>query len=40
MRDNKYLDAGYAAQFGNLPDHVQRQLRDGDWNVVPGAFFR
>ena len=39
MRDNKYLDAGYAAQFGNLPDHVQRQLRDGDWNVVPGAFF-
>jgi hypothetical protein len=39
MRDNKYLDAGYAAQFGNLPDHIQRQLRDGDWNVVPGAFF-
>jgi hypothetical protein len=39
MRDNAYLDAGYAAQFGNLPDHVQRQLRDGDWNVVPGAFF-
>ena len=39
MRDNRYLDAGYAAQFGNLPDHIQRQLRDGDWNVVPGAFF-
>ena len=39
MRDNKYLDAGYAAQFGNLPEHMQRQLRDGDWNVVPGAFF-
>ena len=39
MRDNKYLDAGYAAQFGNLPDHLQRQLRDGDWNVIPGAFF-
>lgn len=39
MRDNKFLDAGYAAQFGNLPDHIQRQLRDGDWNVVPGAFF-
>lgn len=39
MRDNAYLDAGYAAQFGNLPEHQQRQLRDGDWNVVPGAFF-
>jgi hypothetical protein len=39
MRDNQYLDAGYAAQFGNLPEHQQRQLRDGDWNVVPGAFF-
>jgi hypothetical protein len=39
MKDNKYLDAGYAAQFGRLPDHIQRQLRDGDWNVVPGAFF-
>jgi len=39
MLDNKYLDAGYAAQFGGLPDHIQRQLRDGDWNVVPGAFF-
>jgi hypothetical protein len=39
MLDNAYLDAGYAAQFGNLPDHIQRQLRDGDWNVVPGAFF-
>jgi hypothetical protein len=39
MRDNQYLDSGYAAQFGNLPEHIQRQLRDGDWNVVPGAFF-
>ena len=39
MRDNAYLDAGYAAQFGDLPDHIQRQLRDGDWDVVPGAFF-
>ncbi len=39
MRDNKYIDSGYAAQFGNLPEHMQRQLRDGDWNVVPGAFF-
>ena len=39
MQDNEYLDSGYAAQFGNLPEHIQRQLRDGDWNVVPGAFF-
>ena len=23
MRDNQYLDSGYAAQFGNLPDHIQ-----------------
>lgn len=39
MLDNQYLDSGYAAQFGNLPEHTQKQLRDGDWNVVPGAFF-
>jgi hypothetical protein len=39
MRDNQYLDSGYAAQFGDLPEHQQKQLRDGDWNVVPGAFF-
>ena len=39
IEDNKYLDAGYAAAFGGLPDHMQRMLRDGDWNVVAGAYF-
>lgn len=39
MRDNDYLDDEYEAQFGELPEWKQQQLRDGDWNVVPGAFF-
>lgn len=39
MRDNKYLDAGYAAAFSQLPEWQQKQLRDGDWDVIPGAFF-
>ncbi len=39
MRDNKYLDEEYEAQFADLPEWKQKQLRDGDWNVIPGAFF-
>jgi len=39
MDDNKYLDDDYAGQFGQLPEWQAQQLRDGDWNVVPGAFF-
>lgn len=39
MGDNKYLDDDYAGQFGGLPDWFQKMLRDGDWNVVAGAFF-
>jgi hypothetical protein len=39
MRDNRFLDAGYAAAFSQLPEWQQKQLRDGDWDVVPGAFF-
>lgn len=39
MYDNKYLDENYEDQFDELPEWQQRQLRDGDWNVVPGAFF-
>ena len=39
MSDNSYLDDNYAAQFKDLPAHQQRQLVDGDWNVVPGAYF-
>jgi len=38
MYDNKYLDDDYEAQFSDLPEYQQRQLRDGDWNVVPGAW--
>ena len=39
VRDNSYLDLEYEAQFDDLPEWKQQQLRDGDWNVVPGAFF-
>jgi len=39
MRDNRYLDVEYEAQFEELPEWKKSQLRDGDWNVVPGAFF-
>jgi hypothetical protein len=39
MTDNQYLDEGYAAQFSRMPEHMQKMLRDGDWNVVPGAYF-
>lgn len=39
MYDNKFLDLEYEAQFDELPEWKQQQLRDGDWNVVPGAYF-
>lgn len=39
MRDNRYLDENYEDQFDDLPEWQQKQLRDGDWDVVPGAFF-
>lgn len=39
MEDNQYLDAGYGASFGALPEWQQKMLREGDWDVVAGAFF-
>jgi hypothetical protein len=39
MTDNRYLDTGYAAAFSHLPGWQQKQLVDGDWDAVPGAFF-
>jgi len=39
MRDNQYLDESYEDQFDDLPEWQRKQLRDGDWNTVPGAFF-
>lgn len=39
MMDNTFLDADYEAQFDGMPDWQQKQLIEGDWNVVPGAFF-
>ncbi len=39
MADNQHLDEDYAGQFGQLPEWQAQQLRDGDWNVIPGAFF-
>jgi len=39
MRDNKYLDENYDVQFAEMPEYKRRQYVDGDWDVVPGAFF-
>jgi len=39
MQDNAYLDAGYKAAFSHLPVWQQKQLVEGDWDTVPGAFF-
>lgn len=39
MTDNTFLDADYEAQFDGMPEWQQKQLIEGDWNVVPGAFF-
>jgi hypothetical protein len=39
MADNSYLDTGYAAAFSHLPVWQQKQLVEGDWDAVPGAFF-
>src|SRR3546814_108475 len=36
MRDNKYLDKGYAANLSGLPEALARALRDGDWDAVVG----
>lgn len=36
MKDNKYLDAGYAGQFTALAPELAKALRDGDWDVVVG----
>jgi len=39
MDDNTYLDDDYAIQFADMPEWKQRQFIEGDWNVVPGAYF-
>ena len=39
MSDNQFIDSGYRAQFANMPEWQAKQLRDGDWNAIPGAFF-
>ena len=36
MKDNKYLDPGYAGQFTALAPELAKALRDGDWDVVMG----
>lgn len=38
-QDNKYLGDDYEALLSSLPSHLVRMLRDGDWDVVVGAFF-
>lgn len=39
LDDNQYLGAEYRRQFSGLPEWQKKMLRDGDWNVVAGAFF-
>lgn len=39
IEDNAHLDADYGAAFGGLPEWQQKMLREGDWNIVGGAFF-
>ena len=39
MIDNPHLDDGYDAAFGDLPEWKQAMLVDGDWDMVPGAYF-
>ena len=39
MVDNAYLDEGYDAAFGNIPEWKRKMLVDGDWDVIPGAYF-
>lgn len=39
MEDNEYIDTEYEAQFVDMPEWKIQQLVDGDWNVVPGAYF-
>ena len=39
MDDNRYLDDDYENQFNDIPEWKRKQLVDGDWDVIPGAFF-
>lgn len=41
LSDNPYLSKGgqYKGNLLSLPDHLQRQLLDGDWDVAEGAAF-
>jgi hypothetical protein len=39
LKDNKYLGRDYDAALSELPEHLRRMLRDGDWDVTVGAFF-
>lgn len=36
MKDNKYLEDDYEAQFGSLEKERQRALVEGDWDAVVG----
>jgi phage terminase large subunit len=39
LDDNPYLDPGYQRQLAVLQPWRYQQLRNGDWDVVAGAFF-
>jgi hypothetical protein len=39
MGDNRHLDANYAAQFADMPEHTRRMFVDGDWDAIAGSFF-
>jgi hypothetical protein len=39
LKDNPSLDHHYKANLLSLPEHLRRQLLDGDWSIVAGAAF-
>jgi hypothetical protein len=39
LKDNPSLDHNYKANLLSLPEHLRRQLLDGDWSIVAGAAF-
>lgn len=37
--DNPHIDPGYADGLSRLSSHLRAMYRDGNWNVVAGAYF-
>ncbi|MCG8435489.1 MAG: phage terminase large subunit [Gammaproteobacteria bacterium] len=39
LDDNQYLGTEYRRQFSDMPEWQQKMYRDGDWDIVAGAYF-